>query len=476
MSRRARPGRGLTRRAVLRGAGGVAIALPLLPELLPRARASLEGAIPQRLFTMSFGLGLSAAMQAEQFAGPLQPLQPFADKAALFTNVDINPLSGGGTPHYRNAAALFTGVPQQGSPAYVAGGPSMEQVMKRALHPDGVPNVATPQLSAGLWSNTGCVAAFTRHWNDDGSPGQRPVRRPSDVFATLFGGPRPQRPDERVTPEQLAQHHVHRSVLDTVLEDYEDMVGPRSGLGAQSKARIDNHLAAIRDVETQLVPTGSQGGECPVVPPASVSDPEPYGFYDAMVGNAGAGAPQLDWEVADAAMQLLGRLMALGAACDRLRFGSMVSVGAGEYLRFAGQYTALGDMADFSQLFAATTPHDAIFHAYDPAMVRLHQHFSLSMLAHMLHEMDAIEEPNGLSVLDNSLVLLGTEYGENHSASPALQGVLGGAGRFNPGFYDQPLLPSDVYHQALAAYAIDSGIPERWPAYSPQEIAGFRNE
>ncbi|MEM9456042.1 MAG: hypothetical protein AAGF11_17810 [Myxococcota bacterium] len=86
----------LTRRAMLRGAGGVAIALPLLPELLPRARAELEGAIPQRLFTMTFGLGMSAAMQAERFDGPLEPISPFADKAALFTNVDNEPLSGGG--------------------------------------------------------------------------------------------------------------------------------------------------------------------------------------------------------------------------------------------------------------------------------------------------------------------------------------------------------------------------------------------
>ncbi|MEM9456041.1 MAG: DUF1552 domain-containing protein [Myxococcota bacterium] len=373
------------------------------------------------------------------------------------------------------AAALFTGVPQQSGPSYVASGPSMEQVMKRALHPDGVPNVATPELSVGLWSNTGCVAAFTRHWNDDGSPGQRPVRRPTEVFETLFGQA-PTEPQPDPTPEQILERHVHRSVLDTVLEDYEAMVGPTSPLGAESKARIDNHLSAIRDVEMQLVPTGPPPGSgCAMPPPAQVVDPQPYSFYDAKVGPAGAGAPQIDWEVADAAMGLIGRLMALGAACDTVRFGSMVSVAAGEYLRFAGQYAALGDTADFSQLFASSTPHDAIFHAYNPAMVRLHQHMSISMLMHFVAEMDAIVEPNGLTVLDNSLVLLATEYGENHAASPALHGVLGGGGRFNPGWYEQALLPSDIYHQAMAAYEVDSGIPDRWPAYNPVEIAGFRN-
>ena len=160
---------------------------------------------------------------------------------------------------------------------------------------------------------------------------------------------------------------------------------------------------------------------------------------------------------------------------DAVRFGSMISVAAGEYLRFQGQYTALGDTADFTTLLASNTSHDVIFHAYNPAMVRLHQHLSLSMLAHMLTEMDALVEPNGRSVLDNSLVLLATEYGQNHDDSPALHGVLGGDGRFNPGWYEQPLIPSDIYHQAMAAYGIDSGIPRRWPEYVPTEIAGLRN-
>ena len=480
MSRRPASAKRMTRRAVLRGAGGVAIALPLLPELLPRARAEIDASIPCRLFTMSFGLGLSAAMQAEQFAGPLQPLQPFASKAALFTNVDNGPLSGDGTPHYRVAAGLFTGVPQVGSPSYIASGPSMEQVMKRALHPAGVPNVAVPELSVGLWSNTGCVAAFTRHWNDDGSPGQRPVRRPTEVFEALFGGfapPKDPGSEPEPDPEAIAARHLHRSVLDTVLEDYEAMVGPNSKLGARSKARVENHLATIRDVEKQLAPTG------PLVPPQGcappmaerISDPQPYDFYDAEIGQAGVGAPQIDWQVADAAMQLLGRLMALGTVCDLIRFGSMISVGAGEYLRFSGQYDALGETADFSALFASGTPHDVIFHAYDPAMVRLHQHCSISMLAHMLHELDAHVEPNGQTVLDNSLVLMATEYGENHTASPAFHAVLGGDGRFNPGWYDQAVIPSHIYHQAMAAYEIDSGIPASWPEFSDVEIAGFRN-
>jgi hypothetical protein len=70
---------------------------------------------------------------------------------------------------------------------------------------------------------------------------------------------------------------------------------------------------------------------------------------------------------------------------------------------------------------------------------------------------------------------MGTEYGENHSASHAFHAVIGGGDRFNAGWYDQALIPSDVYHQALAAYGVDSEIPDRWADYEPTEINGFRN-
>lgn len=470
----------LSRRLVLRGAGSIAIGLPFLEELMPRASAAADEGIPCRLFTMSFGLGLAEVLQLQQFNGPLQPLEPFAGKTAFFTNVDAAPLSGSGTPHFSSSAATFTGVPQLGDRGgYHAGGPSMEQVMKRALHPGGVPSVSTPELSVGIWSRTGAVSQFTRHWNDDGSPGQRPERRPTTVFNTLFGAFEPPPPDgQPPDPALIAKKHVHRSVLDTVLEQYESLAGPTSPLGAASKARIDNHLSAIRDVETQLAPT-EDAMDPPLAcePPSEgdVSDPAGYSFYDAQNGPTGAGAPAIDWQVAEDAMRLIGDIMAIGVSCDAIRFGSMVCVGGGGHIRFQGQYAALGENLDFTSMFSGGTPHDLIFHAYDETAVRVYQHFTISQLMHMLTRMDALLEPNGRTVLDNSLVLLGTEYGQNHSASNTFHAVVGGGDRFNAGWYDQALLPSDIYHESLAAYGVDSGIPERWAAYTPTTITGFRN-
>lgn len=470
-----------TRRMVLRGAGSVAIALPLLPELMPRAKAEEDDGIPCRLFTMSFGLGIEEAFQLERFDGPLQSLAPFQDKAAFFTNVDASPVTAGGTPHFSSAAALFTGVPQIGDPTYHAGGPSMEQVMKRALHPAGVPNVSVPEISAGLWSRTGAVSQFTRQWNQDGSPAQRPERRPTRVFEMLFGSFMPPDPDAGTDPAVIARNHTHRSVLDTVMQQYATLTGPNSPLGAESKARIENHLAAIRDVELQLAPTDplvppdGPTLDCEVPPDGSVSDPSGYSFYDAANGATGSGAPVMDWEVARDAMALIGETIALGIACDAVRFGSLIFVGGGGHVRFANPYTALGETLDFTDLFGNGTPHDKIFHDYNGPNIRIYQHFCITQLTHMLARMDSLMEPNGKTVLDNTLVLLGTEYGKNHDDDHVFHAVLGGGGRFNPGWYDQAVLPSDIYHQALGAYDVDSGIPGRWADFNPTEIAGFRN-
>lgn len=467
----------ISRRTLLRGAGTVAIGLPFLPELMPIALAETDEGIPCRLFTLSFGLGIEESLQLEKFDGPLQPLGAFEDKAAFFTNLDGGPLAASGTPHFSTSAALFTGVPQRGDGgSYHAGGPSMEQVMKRALHPAGVPNVSVAEVSCGLWSRTGADSQFTRQWNTNGSAGPRPERRPSKVFESLFGSFEPS--DTEPDAQALARRHVHRSVLDTVLEQYNSMLSDRSPLGAASKARMRLHFDAIRSSELQLVPSEEEvesGSDCEVPLAGDYGDPGGVSFYDANSGALGPGSPVMDWQVADRVMKLHGELLALGAACDAVRFGSMIFVGGGGHLRFSGDYDALGDSIDFTSAFSGGSPHDLFFHSYNKSGIRLYQHFSIRQLAHMLTAMDALTEMNGRTVLDNSLLLMGTEYGKNHDVSNTFHAVFGGGDRFNPGWYDQALTPSHVYHEVLDSYGVDSGIPGRWGGFSQTDISGFRN-
>ncbi|MEN9581994.1 MAG: hypothetical protein RJA70_5003, partial [Pseudomonadota bacterium] len=396
--------RTLNRRLFLRGAGSVLIGLPLLEEFAGNTLQAQNAATPDRVLTLSFGLGIEKPLQAEGFAGPLEPLKNVAPKAAFFSNLENNSMQNGATVHFNNAATMFTGVAQNGHNG--AGGPSMEQIVKNHLFPGGVPTISkVPSKSAGIWSRTGAITQYVRHWNDNGSAGETPVRRPSQVFKSLFGGVNIPAPGggggmpAPVDPNAAIQNKVERSVLDTVMAEYDTLKGAGSFLGVASKARIDAHLSAIREVEMQLVKSdaveGMLMGGAGCVPPdmAAYMDPADVSFYDAPSG--AIGGPTVPWEAAQAAFRLSGDLFVLAMACDSLRFGSLIFVEAGGHIRFQGMYNAIGGSLDFTSEFAGKSPHDAIFHMYQAEKVRIYQHYVMSQMGYVLDKMDAITEPNG---------------------------------------------------------------------------------
>ena len=156
---------------------------------------------------------------------------------------------GSGTTHFKTGDVLFVGEPQKNE--YTAAGPSLEQLMLRELHPMGSPTRLS-SVSAGLWFTYGAPSRYVCHWNYDGSPGPAPERRPSRLFARLFGEPTP---GARPNPDPARTARIKRSILDTVLEEYKFAIGDRSYLGAESKAKLKIHLDGIRNVEQRLIPT-----------------------------------------------------------------------------------------------------------------------------------------------------------------------------------------------------------------------------
>lgn len=239
------------RRTLLRGAGSVAIGLPFLEEMGVRASHAADTSTPERLVTLSFGLGIPAPQVELEFAGPLEPLLPFANKLACLSGLDMSQAHthGSGTTHFKTGDVLFVGEPQKNE--YTAAGPSLEQLMLRALHPLGSPTRIS-SASAGLWFTYGAPSRYVCHWNHDGSPGPAPERRPSRLFASIFG----EAPQGSGTdPDPALTGRLKRSILDTVLEEYRFAIGDRSYLGADSKAKLKVHLDGIRNVEQRLVPT-----------------------------------------------------------------------------------------------------------------------------------------------------------------------------------------------------------------------------
>ena len=454
----------INRRLFLRGAGSVLIGLPLLEESFGVKALAQTNITPTRCLTMSFGLGIASDLQSEQWNGPLEPFKDLADKMAFFSNLNNNQLRGGGTVHFDVGATLFTGIKQDGTRQ--ANGPSLDQLMQLKLHPQGVPSVTgVPIMSAGMWSRTGAVPQYMRHWNSNGSAGMRPERRPSAVFDRLFGSFNPGSSGE-TNVELEIERRIRRSVLDNVVEQANTLTGPNSYLGKESKDKINAHLEAIRSIEQELISGDLADEEISnselnaTLPLASdYTDPEGVSFYDAQSG--ATTGPTVSHEAAQNAFRLSGKLFALGFYMDALRFGSLVFVGAGEHLRFTGTYNAsnIGQSLNFSETFASRSPHDGIFHNYVKDSIRVYQHYVISQLAHVLKEMDQLVEANGKTVLDNTLTVIGTEYGRNHEGTGNIfHAVAGSNDKFQPGQYDAAYGFNDLYKTLMDAYNIDHNI------------------
>ena len=99
----------ISRRTVLRGAGGALIGLPLLEEM---TAASAESSVPVRAFNVFFGLGIPAPLQTEGFGGVLEPLKPLSKKLLIIRNVDqVRCDEEGINAHFDGASGAFTAEP-----------------------------------------------------------------------------------------------------------------------------------------------------------------------------------------------------------------------------------------------------------------------------------------------------------------------------------------------------------------------------
>ena len=457
----------LSRRTFLHGTGGALIALPFFEEMRPRSARAADAAPPQRLITMFFGLGVANEEMLKKFDGPLEAFKPFADKMSIFTNVELKQAHdfGSGEVHHKVGDVTFVGDPQKKE--YEASGPSLEQLVKKLVHPNGVPTKLGSK-SVGMWFRTGSVSQYTRHWNQDGSPGEKPERRPTRIFEQLFGGASPD-PVSATDPAAITERHLKRSVLDAVIGEYQHYTGDASPLGAESKAKLGVHLDNIRNVEMRLAPvesgiSGALAQESCMVP-AGVTDPGTDVPYDVAQGGTGGGAPIIEHTDFLAAFKLQSELMALALRCDVLRFGSMVFVGAGGHVGLRGTYNAMGTSINFTQDLPGTSPHDAYFHNNLWDKCRMHAHFCVSGLASALKAFDdpTFLESNGKTLLDNTLVVMGTDYGgggttTGHNPDGVFHAIAGGNGHFRAGFNDTVYNIADVYETALKPYGLATGI------------------
>ncbi len=422
------------RRLFLRGVSGAAIALPLLEEsLVAKAHAAVDSPVPMRAFNVFFGLGIPAPLQEEGFGGVLEPLKPLQNKLLLLRGVDqIRCDESGINAHFDGASASFTAEPPNGEAK--AGGPSIDQVIRRHHHPKGLPPGQVPTLVAGTFFRRSRVSRFVHSYNPDGTVAASMQERPRDLFGRVFGSLR--------STDDEKQRRIDKSVLDSVVEQYRLFTGATSPLGRTSRSRIADHLERIREYELRAFAPDASHPRAPQLPTKSKL---------AHGGAADPGGEGIDMHIDDLLREwhLMADLYALAIELDRVRFGSITFLAAGERLRMKGAYRYDGrtvyefnDEKELGKSGSGGCSHEW-WHRFNPEkenrQLRAHAHMKIAQVAYFLNKLDQLTDPGGRSVLENSCITVSTESGDgrHNDVKRELSGVFhaisSAGGRFKTG-------------------------------------------
>jgi hypothetical protein len=428
--------RAVTRRQLLRGAGSIAIALPLMPELGGRALAAGK---PQRFLTFFFGNGMPPAYSAPGFDSPvLKPLAAMAPKMALLRGIANRSAPGGaGHPHARGSSSFAIGYSNPS--VETAGGVSLDVAAYEAWKPP----TTLSTLAASLWWWSEDIVRNTHSWQGRNRPNPG-VTRPLDLFHRAFGG------QEMVAPagspeeaRQLRQRRYDRSVLDSVIAGYRSVTGEGSGLSKAVRSKLGDHFEAVRGLERRAVALEMGGGApsaaCarPQAPPdlapqttcsAGCDTKGSTGAHDA----GGGKNPMSNW---DQVWPLLSDMFVMSMRCDLTRCGNLTCTASGDRYNYPGQGTNVHDLAH------AWRPSGE--NGFDKSVTWL-----MGNLAYFLKGMDdpSFTLPGGGTLLDNTVVLIGTEVADPapHSFSKMTFMLAGGGGLFKPGAYDFGDMRSEV--------------------------------
>ncbi|NDC54049.1 MAG: DUF1552 domain-containing protein [Planctomycetia bacterium] len=236
MNHAPRPPRGISRRALLRGAG-VAVSLPWLETFAARGAAREDDAPPRRLLAIETTMGLLPHCFFPRAAGPdyepspyLARLAAFRDRFTVFSGL-AHPLVDGG---HAADICFLTGAPHPASGSF-RNTISLDQVAAEAL--GGRTRFASLPLTVAAHGTASL--SFTR--SGAPLPGER---SPAALYRRMF-----LQGDARETAERIAELGTGRSVLDFV--GFSARRLDRS-LTAADRARLERYFTAVREVEQQM--------------------------------------------------------------------------------------------------------------------------------------------------------------------------------------------------------------------------------
>jgi hypothetical protein len=187
-------------------------------------------------------------------------------------------------------------------------------------------------------------------------------------------------------------------------------------------------------------------------------------------GAADPGGEGIDMHLDDLTgeWRLMADLYALAISMDRVRFGSLTFLAAGERLRMKGQYKyddrlvyEFNDERELGKSGSGGCSHEW-WHQFRPTQdnrqLRAHAHMKMREVAYFLTQLDQVQEANGKSILENSCIAISTESGDGRhndvrrELSGVFHAITSAGGRFKTG--QQVAVNAeglDVYNTMLAA-------------------------
>jgi hypothetical protein len=399
----------ISRRALLRGIGGVAISLPLLDIMEPRgrARAQSAGGPPKRFIVMFEQSGTiynswkpTGGTTDFTLSEILTPLEAHRQKLVIVDGLSNKAGSSQpGDDHQKGICSCLTATEMAGGSG---GGISLDQEIAGKLG-------AGSKFASLEFGVQVLGSGPTYHMSFAGAGKPLPaVDDPAAMFTRVFGSfvapagggtTTPTGPDPAIV-RLLAER---QSVLDAVKDSYTSLL---PSVSTEDKVKLEAHLAAIRDIEKRLVSTPADTGSSVVTLGCEPGTSQTIA-YRTNDNFPAVGKLQLD-------------MLAQAIACDQTRVATI------QFSRESADpvFTWLGQ----------NRGHHSISHDSDGNATSVQQLIAINkwhaeQFAYLLAKLDSMQEGSG-TVLDNSLVLWvnGLAKGNVHSHSPQPIVLAGGAG------------------------------------------------